>query len=136
MSVITPTTRQMRYFTRACLAMQKSTHHTPTGCVIVSGNYVVSEGFNQNKSHTIQHRNDRRVAYYGEFANIHAEVNALIKSKSFDLSNCEIYLYRADKLGMVANSRPCISCMPAIIDAGIKHVYYTSKFGYCYERVG
>ena len=136
MSVITPTTRQMRYFSRACVAMKKSTHHTPTGCVIVSGNYVVSEGFNQNKSHTIQHRNDRRVAYYGGFANIHAEVSALIKSKTFDLSGCEIYLYRSDRFGMIANSRPCISCMPAIIDAGIKHVYYTSKFGYCYERVG
>jgi deoxycytidylate deaminase len=126
----------MRFFTRACLAMKKSTHHTPTGCVIVSGNYVVSEGFNQKKSHTIQHRNDRKVDYHAAYANIHAEVNALIKSKFFDLSNCELYLYREDKLGMIANSRPCISCMPALITAGVRHLYYTDKFGYCYERVG
>jgi len=135
MHLITPTTRQMRYFMRACLAMSKSTHGIPTGCVIVSGNYVVSEGFNQEKSHTIQHRNDRRVSYYAPYAKIHAEVNALIKSKHFDLTDCEIFLFRQDKHGMIANSRPCISCMPALIDAGIKHVYYTSTAGYCYERV-
>lgn len=132
-NLIIPTTRQLRFYNRAKLIALKSEHEKPMGCVIVSGNYVVSEGFNRLKTHPIQFRNDRKVNYYSPFAKIHAEIDALIRSKDFDLSGCEIYLYRQDKHGSIANSRPCISCMPALSIAGIKHIFYTSTEGFCYH---
>lgn len=136
MNIIIPSKRQLRYFSRAAYVATLSNHEKPMGCVIVCGNYVVSEGKNQSKSHTIQFRNDRKVNYWTDKGNLHAEIDALIKSKQFDLGDCEVFLYREDKHGNLANSRPCISCMPALKKAGLRHVYYTSKEGhYCYERI-
>jgi len=132
-NLIIPTNRQLRFFNRAKLISFQSEHEKPMGCVIVSGNYVVSEGINRLKSHPIQFKNDRKVNYYSPFAKIHAEMDALIRSKDFDLGGCEIYLYRQDKHGNIANSRPCISCMPALAIAGAKHIFYTSTEGYCYH---
>lgn len=133
--IISPTTRQRRYFGLAKQASQSSTHHSAcVGAVIVNGNYVVSKSSNHQKSHTVQHRYDRKTNYYSSFANIHAEIGALIKSGRNDVSGCEIYVFREDSHGLMANSRPCCSCMEAIKDAGIKHIFYTTRDGYCYER--
>lgn len=132
---IKPTARQLRYYEKAKLTSNESNHEKPMGCVIVCGNFIVSRGFNKTKSHTIQHRNDRKSNYYAPNACMHAEVDALIKSGRFDLTGCEIFLYRQDKHGNIANSRPCISCMPALESAGIKHVFYTTKEGFAYERI-
>lgn len=32
-------------------------------------------------------------------------------------------------------ARPCLSCMAAIKDIGIKDIYYTTNDGYSYERL-
>ena len=32
-------------------------------------------------------------------------------------------------------SRPCPSCMAAIKDMGIKHIYYTTNDGFVYENL-
>ena len=32
-------------------------------------------------------------------------------------------------------SRPCPSCMAAIKDLGIRYVYYTTNYGYAYEKL-
>ena len=49
---------------------------------------------------------------------------------------CEVYVAprtRFDKeFGMC---RPCSSCMAAIKDLGIKHIYYTTDYGFCYEKI-
>jgi tRNA(Arg) A34 adenosine deaminase TadA len=131
-NLIIPTNRQLRFFNRAKLVSFKSNHEKPMGCVIVCGNYVVAEGFNRLKTHPVQFKNDKKVNYYSPHAKMHAEVDALVKSKNFDLTNCEIYLFRQDKHGNIAESKPCISCMPALTIAGIRHIFYTSKEGYCY----
>lgn len=134
--LITPTTRQIRYFNLAKLASLQASHlRYSVGAVIVNGNYVVTKGSNKRKSHTRQHRYDKQTNYFSSFANIHAEICALIKSGLRDISGCEIYVHRTEKSGILAHSKPCCSCMQAIKDSGIKHVYFTSKDGYCYERV-
>lgn len=37
--------------------------------------------------------------------------------------------------GVFKLARPCPSCMAAIRDIGIKHVYYTTDDGYAYEKI-
>lgn len=32
-------------------------------------------------------------------------------------------------------ARPCPSCMAAIKDIGISHIYYTTNDGYAYEKL-
>lgn len=127
--------REQRFFNKAKECSAESTHYkTKIGAVIVLGNYVVTKGCNKEKSHTMQHRYDRLTNYHGTRAKIHAEIDALISSGRVDLTGAEIYVYREDKMGNLANSKPCVSCTQALKDAGVRHVYYTNQEGFAYEQ--
>lgn len=133
--MISPTRRETRFFRKAKASSTKATHYkTKIGAVIVSGNYIVSTGMNREKSHTMQHRYDSRTHYHGTRSKLHAEIDALIKSGRMDLTGAEIYVYREDANGNIANCKPCVSCTQALKDAGVKHVYYTSRKGYEYVQ--
>lgn len=129
-----PTSREMRYFRQARKESKKSTHgKAHIGAVIVIGNYVVSRGFNKIKTHPVQAKLDRECNYYCPNAKLHAEVDALLNSGKHDLSNAEVYIYREDKNGVMANCCPCVSCTQALKDAGVKEVFYTTREGFAYE---
>ena len=137
--------RAKRYFDVAKRNSQKSTFSRYSnrnktvriGAVIVKGNYIVAHGHNKNKSHTMQKyyndKTDRETLPH--IHNIHAEVDALIRSRYNDLDGCEIYVYRESVKGNLADCKPCKACMQALTDAGVKHVYFTSKDGFHYERI-
>lgn len=129
-----PTTREMRWFKQAKRESKKSTHDKAhIGAVIVIGNYVVSRGFNKKKTHPFQARLDREQNYHCPNAKLHAEVSTLLNSGKTDLSNAEIYIYREDKHGRIANSKPCVSCTEALRLAGVREVFYTTTEGYAFE---
>lgn len=141
-TLIIPTRRQMRYFNvakeQSLLSnfIRHNNGYVKIGAAIVKGNYVVSKGYNKNKSHTIQHRNNINSKYKTVgLAFIHAEIDALIGSRYSDLTGCEMFIYRQYMDESIANSRPCRSCMISIRESGIKHIYYTSPLGYHYERI-
>lgn len=128
------TNRNTRFFRLAKKQSEKSTHKKiQMGAVIVLGNYVVSKGWNQNKTHPTQFK-------YNRFRNVlchhklHAEIHALMSTRE-DLSGAEIYIYREDKAGLLAPSRPCCACYNAIKDSGISKMYYTSRSGFKSEEV-
>lgn len=130
----TPTTREMRYFKQARKEASKSTHDKAhIGAVIVIGNYVVSRGFNKAKTHPFQARLDIEQNYHCKNAKLHAEVSALLNSGKADLTNAEIYVYREDKHGHIASSKPCVSCTEALKIAGVREVFYTTREGYAFE---
>ena len=140
---IIPTTRQNRYFKIARENALESNHtrhrknhqSIKIGAVIVKGNYVVSEGCNKTKTHTQQHFNNLAANYLCPSPRIHAEVDALMGSRYNDISGCEMFIYRELNDGRIGDCKPCKSCREAISKAGIKHLYYTSEEGYCYERI-
>lgn len=143
-TIIKPTTRQLRYFTVAKRNAAKSTFNRRNkagndrvmiGAAIVKGNYVISKGVNKNKTHPFQLMYNDRASCVAPYPSIHAEVDALIYSRYSDLSGCEIFVYRAMVDGSIANCRPCKACINALMDAGIKHIYYTTDKGYHYERI-
>lgn len=138
----TPTPRHERFFNAARRNMKKSTYirygrggRVSIGSVIVKGNYVISGGVNQRKTHVVQHMYNVLSAYYAPTPNIHAEVDALIKSKNHDLTGAEVYVYREHMDGELASCRPCTACMRALKDAGVQHIYYTSGTGFHYECI-
>lgn len=145
MTSIAPTRRQMRYFDIARNSSLQSTYTRMSagnenrllriGAAIVNGNYVVSEGRNKRKTHTVQYYFNKNTQYDALQPNIHAEIDALISSRYNDLTGCEIFVYREFMDGSLANCRPCKSCMSALKKAGIKHIYYTTESGYHYERI-
>ena len=131
--------RTERYIT---LALQESLNSTYSrvriGAVLVDGNYIVSKGANLSTSHPMQFRYNQRNQrdwHDGNKHNCHAEMNALIKSKRYDLTNCEIFVARFDRVGNLAMCRPCPACQGALADAGISRVIYTSPQGIVKEKL-
>jgi len=142
MTSMNPTTREKRYFNlaKANSELSEFTRVRGTkvkiGAVIVKGNFVVSEGRNRLKTHTFQHRSNIDSGYLAPVPNIHAEIDALIRSGRHDLTGAEVFVYRGFVNGELANCRPCPSCMKALKNAGVKHIYYTDEIGYNYEKIG
>lgn len=111
------------------------------GCVATYNGIAIGAGFNTNKTHPVQ-------KYYNRYREtpdncnfipkLHAEINCLnqIKHLNVDFSKVKLYIYRARNDRKYSLSRPCPSCMAAIKDLGIKHIYYTTDDGYAYEKVG
>ena len=114
---------------KAQAAAWDSTHdRDKIGAVIVRGNYLISTGWNQKKSHPMQAKYN--VLRNLECANyIHAEIHSLVRSGREDVRGSILYVYRQDKSGAVANCKPCAACTKAISDAGITQVYYTTADG-------
>jgi deoxycytidylate deaminase len=111
------------------------------GAVIVNRKRIVSWGISLRKTHPMQGRyNKIRFANNtGEpgidIAHIHAEMDALNRSKSKDLKGHTMYIYRESMEGDLCMCRPCKGCMQALMDRGIKKIVYTTPNGVATERI-
>lgn len=118
--------RNERYFQLAKEASLRSTHdRIRIGAVIVKGNWVVSKGFNQAKSHPRQFTYNRLSGRVAPKSHLHAEIDALIKSKDADLSGSSIYVFRETKNGKPALCKPCPACTLALRESGVSEVFFT-----------
>lgn len=101
---------------RARMLAEKSNMRQNVAAVIVGGGKILGKGFNRRLGYNASH---------------HAEVNAInsmIRQKrSPQGADIHIYRFRAD--GSYGLSKPCKSCLEAIIDAGIKRVFYSDYDG-------
>lgn len=70
-------------------------------------------------------------------AKLHAEINCLNSIRHLDInfSKVKLYIYRSRCDQEYGMSRPCSSCMAAIKDLGIRHIYYTTNDGFAYENI-
>ena len=116
----------------------KQTH---IGCVAVYKKQIIGVGYNTNKTHPIQMKYNkyRNLEWNGiqPQAKIHAEMSCLlsIRELNIDFSKVKLYIYREDRNGHLALSRPCKACMRAIKDLGIKEINYTTYDGYVKEKI-
>lgn len=96
-------------------------------CVIAKKNRVVSIGFNKCKTHTSSKH---------QYQMIHAELAAILDNKFADLKGCIAYVYREDKAGQAACSKPCDSCFQILKEAKVKKIGYFNKNNkYVEERI-
>lgn len=109
-------------FFRLCKkAASKSNYEThKLGAIIVKNGKPVSVGWNKKTTHPLS-------TY--RFQNQHAEFHAIIKSP-VDVSGATIYLYREDRDGNLATSKPCSICEEFLRQKNIKRVVYTTYNGY------
>ena len=132
-----------RYFEKARqIANVSDFSKTHVGCVAVYQGNIIGIACNTNKTHPNQD-------YYNQFREfhnrkgcvgipkLHAEINCInqIKHSNYNFSKVKLYIYRIRKDQPFGIARPCPSCMAAIRDLGIKHIYYTTNDGYGYERL-
>lgn len=124
------------------IAVQVSLRSTCTrrkvGALIVKENTIISTGYN-GAPRGLPNCSDYPDRCYRSKHNIpsgeklelcyaqHAEVNALMQSvkSGTDLSGASIYV----------TTFPCSSCAKAIIQAGIKHVYYIDNYSHEFTRM-
>ena len=68
---------------------------------------------------------------------LHAEISCINQIKHLDInfSKVKLYIYRIRKDQPFGLARPCPSCMAAIRDLGIIHIYYTTNDCYAYEKL-
>lgn len=107
-----------------------------TGCIAVYAGHVIAEGWNREKTHSLQvkynkYRNFDETKYPGS---IHAEIMVVQKIRNLDIdfSKVEVYIYRGKSQPRL--SKPCASCEQALRDLGIKKVHYTGDNSYIFEK--
>ena len=122
--------RVKRYITLALQESLKSTYgRISIGAVIVDGNYVVSRGSNSTRTHPRQAELNRLSNRSCTGSCTHAEVQALVNSRHYDLSGCDVFVGRYDRRGALSMCKPCPACELGLRDAGISRCYYTTNEG-------
>lgn len=108
------------------------------GCVAVYQGQIIGIGCNCNKTHPTQKFYNRyRDPSEGLLPKLHAEISCINQIKHLDInfSKVKLYIYRIRNDQPFGMSRPCPSCINAVRDIGIKHIYYTTNEGMVYERI-
>lgn len=104
---------------------EKSTHvqHKHSAVILLKGR-PLSFGFNKM-------RTDPKIAKYSDVKQTHAEMSAIwqVKNKEI-LRGATIVVYREDKNGNMANSKPCVACTALIKECGFKNVTYSTPTGW------
>ena len=84
------------------------------GAVIIKNNRILSIGYNTNQKTHPLYASGVRVS-------IHAEISAIIHAET-DVEGASLFIYRNNG----AMSKPCPSCISAMIEAKIRRAYYTT----------
>lgn len=132
------TKTDMHYFTKASQVAEISDFaKVNIGCIAVYQGAIIGAGFNTNKTHPIQKKYNRYRNGEDFVPKLHAEINCLnsIRHWNINFSKVKLYVYRTRNDRPHGMARPCPSCMAAIKDLGIKHIYYTTDKGFVYERM-
>ena len=130
--------RDFHYFKIAKAVSKTSTfERIKIGAIIVYKKEILSAGVNVKKSHPLQKKyNHLRFECQPEYHHyLHAEIRAILNADREDLSGASLYVFREDRKGNLALSRPCPACMEVIKNHGIKKIFYTTKDGYCEEII-
>ena len=133
------TKRDLKFYSVAKAVSKTSTYgKILIGAIIVYKREIISVGANCRKTHPLQMPYDRYRDSSVDWCHhyLHAEMNAIIHADKEYLPNSDIYIFREDRNGKIANCRPCEACMNMIKDVGIKKIYYTTRDGFCVEELG
>lgn len=141
--MFTITKTDIKYFTKAKnIALISDYEKIHIGCIAIYHGNVIGIGCNTNKTHPMQKyynrfREDEETNNINFHHKLHAEINCLsqLKNLNINFSKVKLYIYRIRHDRPHGICRPCPSCMAAIRDMGIKHIYYTTDDGFAYEYI-
>lgn len=117
--------KQEYFLSLAKKAAQHSDHHShKIGCIIAKGNKILGTGWNVMRTHPKSPH---------KYKSIHAEFMASINTNKIE--GATAYVFRQQKDGTWANSKPCSSCWDYLMDLGIKEVVYSFEGSFRKEKV-
>lgn len=126
--------KNKKYFKPAKKAAEKAEHYRYyLGAALFYKDKLISTGCNYlSKTHPLCDEDT-----YGRPVTLHAEVNALIRARSFlnkltktEKKNLIMVTYRETKNGCWANAKPCSGCTAILKKNEIKTIVYTTENGY------
>lgn len=101
-------------------AAKKAVHQQhQMGAVVVQGRKIISIGRNYSKTHSRSQ---------GPYRQLHAETQALHQAGE-DAKGATLVVVRKRADGSLGTSKPCVSCINAAREAGIKRVIYANNEG-------
>lgn len=103
------------------LALRSTCERLMVGATIVRDKRIIAGGYNGSVSDSVHCIDDGCYVIEGHcIRTVHAEMNAIIQCAKFGASTegAEIYVTHF----------PCLNCCKAIIQSGIKTVYYASDY--------
>lgn len=83
----------------------------------------VSFGFNEMRTHP-------GILKFSKVKLIHAEMSAILKDRYQDFTGCTMTVYREDRDGNMAMSRPCEVCLKMLRAYGFKNIMFSTKAGW------
>lgn len=104
-------------------------HQHKLSALVMHRGRPVSFGYND------QYKTHPKIRQFSQVKTLHAEAHALFRVKDKEiLKDCEIIVYREDRHGNMANSRPCEVCQAMFRHYGIKKVTYSTAEGWKEEH--
>ena len=103
---------------------QVSWHRSTHFAFLLKDRRIAFVGWNKEKSHTAIKRHP-----YGPTSGLHAEMDAILRSKSDDLSQFDLLVLRIDRNMKLNQSKPCVGCQSLIEQVGVRNVYWSDQDG-------
>lgn len=134
--------RQERYFEMAKnISNLSDCKQHKLGCVFIYKGKVIAAQYNTTKTSPVQKQYNKLRNFEYDTPNngaIHAEFGCLLHTKDMEIdwNKVSVFIYRNHRNGIRARSFCCEACRQAIIDRGIRRIYFTGENSYCYERIG
>lgn len=117
----------LRHITKALEVSLDSTHkRVGIGTVIARGVRIIAQAPNVDRSHPRQREWNERTNRLAPNHRLHSELNAILHAgREVCLRDATAYIGRYNRDGTLGNCRPCVSCRAALLDVGIRSIYYT-----------
>lgn len=132
--------RDKRYFDIAKTVALSSDFKIQVGAIAVHGGKVIASSASSNKTHPLQRMYNSYRDFVHEglvFDKLHAEIGLIsqIQRTNINPKDISIYIYRICKSREHGLARPCEGCMQALLDIGIRNIYYSTDVGFAYEQI-
>ena len=128
--------RPYKFISLAQEEAEKSSLNYRVGAVITKGSKVLSKGYNNNRTKTLD---SFAFCEHAELAAGRQLFNRFIrkrdkKKNKRDLAKCIIWVTRIRSNGELSNSAPCSNCIKRLLDMGFVRVGYTDNDGNIFIR--
>lgn len=111
--------RTRHYLARAAQVAALSTERQKHGALVVKSGKTLAVGVNR-------FRNDPNIVTDPKRqASVHAEIAVLNALSGVDLRGAAVYVARVNRMGAPMLSKPCEDCEAALIERGVRKVYWT-----------
>lgn len=124
-----PENQDFEYFRDILNALKAkgSCNRLKVSSVIVKDGYIISTGYN-GSPRGCKHCGDSHLMEGHHCVNtIHGELNAIINAAKLGIS--------IEGANMICTNKPCFRCMQALINSGIKRVYYFDDYNDNYQNI-